>query len=184
MPNATDEIKRTLKHTRSIKIDVFSREDRLWDLDAHFSDIKTHDLVFKDKKIDKGTPIHHFLLRTTVNQNGDVLAVKTIAKSVPFWGQCDSITPAYQALVGLNIFNNFRKDLREKLSGIAGCTHLNELAGVLPTVAIQTITFSDVKERTSGKQSETQEKPFELDSCHALRTEGPIVATYYPRWAK
>jgi hypothetical protein len=26
-------------------------------------------------------------------------------------------------------------------------------------------------------------KPFQLDNCHALRTDGLAVAKYYPRWA-
>ena len=33
-------------------------------------------------------------------------------------------------------------------------------------------------------QDETaaQRKPFQLDRCHALRTDGPTVAQFYPRW--
>jgi hypothetical protein len=27
------------------------------------------------------------------------------------------------------------------------------------------------------------EKPFQLDKCHALQSDGAAVARYYPRWA-
>jgi len=27
-----------------------------------------------------------------------------------------------------------------------------------------------------------RQKPFQLDKCHALRTDGGAVAQFYPRW--
>jgi hypothetical protein len=73
-----------------------------------------------------------------------------------------------------------RLHLKDRLSGVLGCTHLTELAQVLPTAAIQ--AFAD--DAMANRSAETStERPYELDRCHALRLDGPAVETYYPRWA-
>jgi hypothetical protein len=71
------------------------------------------------------------------------------------------------------------------LSGIEGCTHLTELAPILPTAAVQAFAGEVFKTRDSADANvdRPSTKPFQLDRCHALRTDGPAVAKYYPRWA-
>jgi hypothetical protein len=72
--------------------------------------------------------------------------------------------------------------MKERLAGTNGCTHLTELAQVLPTAAIQAFA-GDVLDTREGGGSEQTVKPFQLDRCHALRSDGPAVAQFYPRWA-
>ena len=70
---------------------------------------------------------------------------------------------------------------RQRLGGILGCTHLTELAQVLPTAAVQAYAGEVIRHvRRATSDTET---PFQLDRCHALRTDGAAVAKYYPRWA-
>ena len=33
-----------------------------------------------------------------------------------------------------------------------------------------------------GGQSASNERPFQIDRCHALRSDGETVRTFYPRW--
>ena len=40
-------------------------------------------------------------------------------------------------LVGLNLMQDFRKRLRERVGGVLGCTHITELAQMLPTAVVQ-----------------------------------------------
>ena len=60
------------------------------------------------------------------------------------------------------------------MGGVHGCTHLTELLGYLPTAAVQ--TFAGLRKR----EDEGDEKPFQLDRCHALETTTDTVREYYP----
>ena len=95
-------------------------------------------------------------------------------------GVCDEHGDAYAALAGLNLLSGFRHGVKERLAGIKGCTHLTELCQVLPTAVIQALAGL-VLDTREGDHAATQ-PPFQLDKCHALRTDGENVRTYYPRW--
>jgi len=94
-------------------------------------------------------------------------------------GHCGRIEPAYKRLVGLNLARDFRRHVRERLGGVHGCTHLTELAGVLPTAAIQGFAGEARNQQSADRANR---KPFQLDRCHALVTTGAAVAKFYPRW--
>jgi hypothetical protein len=76
----------------------------------------------------------------------------------------------------------FRHELKARLSGIAGCTHLTELAQILPTAAVQAFANDVWPTYDNATAVQPKEKPFQLDKCHALRTDGGAVARFYPRW--
>lgn len=68
--------------------------------------------------------------------------------------------------------------MREKVGGVDGCTHLVTLLDNLAIVAFQTIAPLKKKDPTV----ESRGKPRHIDSCHALRSDGPVVREHYPRW--
>ncbi len=96
----------------------------------------------------------------------------------PYYGYCSDIAPDYAKLVGLNLMHGFRKALKDRLGGTLGCSHMSELVGQLPTVALQTFA-SEVRDNEDRGQ-----KPFQLDRCRALDTHGEVARRYYPRWHK
>ena len=50
---------------------------------------------------------------------------------------------------------------------------------MLPTAVVQAFAGKVLDTREdSGSDSE----PFQIDRCHALRSDGPVVRTFYPRW--
>ena len=64
--------------------------------------------------------------------------------------------------------------VKELVGGVRGCTHITELAGALATAAFQTMA--------GQKLRAADQKPFQLDKCHALESTAPAVAKYYPKW--
>jgi hypothetical protein len=62
---------------------------------------------------------------------------------------------------------------------------MTELASALPTAAIQAFAGEVIKVQ-DGAEPESPEdaarRPFQIDRCHALRSDGPAVARFYPRW--
>jgi hypothetical protein len=182
MSLSTPVSRRALRHTRAIDIQAFAREDGLWDLDAHITDIKVHDTLLASGLRQGGQPLHDLWLRITVDKQLTIVDAEAVSDAVPYPGFCNTIGPAYKALIGLNLMKGFRQELKARLSGIAGCTHLTELAQILPTAAVQ--AYANDVWPTYDKASATQskEKPFQLDKCHALRTDGGAVIEFYPSW--
>jgi len=127
-----------------------------------------------------GEPVHDLWLRITVNQQLTIVDAEASSDAVPYPGHCDTIGPAYKSLIGLSLMKGFRNEVKQRLSGVLGCTHLTELAQILPTAAIQAFA-NDVW--PVHERSEHHEKPFQLDKCHALKTDGEAVAEFYPRWS-
>ncbi|MGB6053998.1 MAG: DUF2889 domain-containing protein [Burkholderiaceae bacterium] len=174
---------RTLKHTRAIQVAAYARADGLWDIEARITDIKTRDIRLAAGLRPANTPVHDLWLRLTIDTQLNVVAAEAASDAVPYPGFCDTIGPAYGRLVGVNLLKGFRQQLKERLGGTLGCTHLTELAQVLPTAAIQAFA-GDVFDTSEGAGHDGQtQRPFQLDRCHALRTDGEAVARYYPRWA-
>jgi len=185
MSLSTPVSRRALRHTRAIAVQAFARDDGLWDLDARITDTKEHDTMLASGPRAGGTHLHDLSLRLTVNLQLTIVAVEAVSDAVPYPGFCDSHGDAYQQLVGLNLLKGFRHEIKQRLAGVAGCTHLSELAQILPTAAIQAFS-NDVwstNDLSSGTADSVQVKPFQLDKCHALRTDGGAVAKFYPRWA-
>ena len=180
MPLSPPTSPRALKHTRAIQIDAFARDDGLWDIDARISDVKTRDAHLTSGTRPAGSPVHDLLLRLTIDTRFAIVAAEAVSEAVPYPGYCDTIGPAYAKLVGLNLVRGFRKQLHEVLGGALGCTHITELAQTLPTAAIQAFAGEVYNPYEAVGENG---KPFQLDQCHALRSEGPAVAKFYPRWA-
>ena len=172
---------RSLRHTRAISVEAYARDDGLWDLDACISDIKVRDIVLASGVREGGKPVHNLKLRVTIDRELTIVDADAASDSVPYPGFCDTIGPAYKKLIGLSLMKHFRLHLKDRLSGVLGCTHLTELAQVLPTAAIQAYA-NDVFQTRDGVDEDTP--PFQIDRCHALRADGPAVVQFYPRWAR
>ena len=170
---------RQLKHTRSIVVQVYSRGDGLWEVDAELSDTKTRDAPLAGGVRPAGAPIHDMLLRLVVDERFNVIESGAQTRAMPYPGHCDDFGDAYGRLVGLNLLKGFRQDVLQRLGGVRGCTHLTELSQVLPTAVVQ--AFAGAVIDTRG-DSPAGRQPFQIDRCHALRSDGPAVRAFYPRW--
>lgn len=183
MPLPTPKSPRVPRHNRSIEAQAYEREDGLWDIDAHITDTKTRATALASGIREAGDPIHDLWLRITIDTQLNIVDADAASDAVPYPGYCNTIGPAYKQFIGLNLMKGFRQAVKDRLAGIAGCTHLTELAAVLPTAAIQAFAGDVLPTRDGSNEDTEAHAPFQLDRCHALRKDGPAVAKYYPRWA-
>lgn len=175
-------VARTLRHRRAITAEAYLREDGLWDIEARLTDTKPRDIELAGGRVRPiGQPLHDLWLRVTIDLRMNVVDAEACSDWVPYPGHCDTIGPAYRKLIGLNLMKGFRKAVRERLGSVAGCTHLTELAGVLPTAAIQAFA-GDVIQIRDDAEDTSSEPPYQLHGCHALHFEGEVVRQFYPRW--
>ena len=172
---------RQLKHRRQIDVQIFSRGDGLWEVDATLTDTKTRPAQMADGLRPAGTPVHDMLLRLVVNAQFDIIEAGSQTRWMPYPGTCDQHGDAYGRLVGLNLLQDFRRSLRSVVGGVLGCTHITELAQVLPTAVVQAFAGEVLDTRGTA---EGARQPFQIDRCHALRQDGEVVRRHYPRWHK
>ena len=62
------------------------------------------------------------------------------------------------------------------MGGVRGCTHLTELLALAADRGDPDVRRA-ARAKTSG-----DDKPFQLDRCHALETTTDTVRRYYPKW--
>ena len=177
LPTASPE--RQLKHRRNIDVQIYSRGNGLWEVDAHITDVRSRDTTMSFGVLPAGQPIHDMLLRLVVDERFNILEAGAQTTAMPYRGECDSYGDLYGRLVGLNLMKGFRHAVKERLGGRQGCTHITELGQVLPTAVVQ--AFAGVVFDTRGELEDSQQ-PFQIDRCHALRSDGPVVRNFYPRW--
>ena len=177
LPTAASE--RQLKHRRSIDVQIYSRGNGLWEVDARLIDVRPRETRLATGLLPAGVPIHEMLLRLVVDERLNVVEAGAETLAMPYAGDCSDYGDVYSRLVGLNLMRGFRHGVKERLGGIQGCTHITELTQVLPTAVVQ--AFAGEVLDTRGDSAESAQ-PFQIDRCHALRADGPAVKTYYPRW--
>jgi hypothetical protein len=177
-------------HTRRITCEGFLREDGLWDIEAHMSDVKTYAFSTEYRgTLEPGTPLHDMWIRLTVDESLTVKAIEAVTDGSPY-AICPAITPRFQKLVGVTIGKGWRRAVAEHLSGVEGCTHLVELLQPAATVAFQTvIPYRNRRLAEDGSLRQTpgpavpQQRPAVIDTCHALAADGPVVARFWPQFA-
>lgn len=176
MPLSEPACSRQPVHTRSIRVQTYARDDGQWDLEAELIDTKAYDFPLHGGSVrHAGDPIHHMLLRVTIDAQFTITDAEVAYEAAPYGEFCSAIAPDYRHLVGLNLLQQFRQQVRERFGRTAGCTHVTELTNVLPTVAVQTMAGR-------RRQNPDGQRPFQLDGCHALRLDGPVVRTHYAPW--
>jgi len=176
MPLPVTEVERELTHTRRVRYEGYKRADGLWDIEAHITDVKSHDCKLRTGVRRAGLPIHDMTVRVTIDRKMNVVDAMAVSDAVPYPGGCEAIGPAYRKLIGLNLVKKFRDAVKERLGGVQGCTHITEMLAGLPTAAIQSFAGEMREDRPAGR------RPFQIDQCHAMDSSGETVMQWYPEW--
>src|SRR5690554_6406472 len=126
-------------HTRRVEVRGYRREHGLWDVEGHLVDSKTYSFSNKERgEVQAGEPVHEMWLRITVDDDLVIRAAEAVTDAAPY-SVCPAITPNFARLVGIRIGAGFRREVKKRLGGTEGCTHLIELLGPIATTAYQTI---------------------------------------------
>jgi len=163
-------------HVRRIRYEGWRRDDGLFEIDAYLTDVKDRDYDLLSGVRPAGEPVHDMAVRVTIDRTFDIRAIVAVSDRVPYTNGCELIGPAYAKLVGANLMKGFRQRLFEVMGGVHGCTHLTELIAFLPTAALQ--TFAGLRREIEPHE----ERPYQLDRCHALEHTSDTVRRYYPKW--
>ena len=170
-----DSAARKELHTRQITCTGFKRDDGLWDVDAHITDVKTYSFESAHRgTVEAGDPVHDMWIRITVDDQLVVHDCIAVTDKSPF-ACCPDITPIFKKLIGEKIAAGWTMRVKKLVGGLQGCTHLADLLGPATTTIFQTMSSMSKKQ-----QSTVQPRPFFLNGCHAWDTNGEQVKRLYP----
>lgn len=174
---------RELLHTRAIEMRGYIRDDGLWDIEGHLTDNKSYgyDGGFRGW-VEPETPVHDMWIRLTVDDKLVIQACEAATDLHPY-SICPDITPSFAALAGIRIGVGWMREVRQRVGGRKGCTHLVEMLAQLGTVAFQThVAKSRVKGRRKPDPDKPRRKPLVVDTCHAMASDGPVVRERFPEF--
>ena len=120
-------------------------------------DTKSRDFPLASGLRAAGDPVHATDPARDDRPRLNIVDAEAESNWVPYPGYCDTIGPAYGKLVGLNLLQDFRRHLQARLGGVHGCTHLTELANVLPTAAVQAFA-GEVFQTRDARMRDTMRK--------------------------
>ncbi|KZD07273.1 DUF2889 domain-containing protein [Oceanibaculum pacificum] len=172
-PLSEPTVAREKLHRRVVTCEGYRRADGLWDIEGHMTDVKTYGFDNDWRgRVDPGEPLHGMWLRITLDDAYTILAVEARTEYSPYQ-VCGNITANYQKLVGLAIGPGFTQKVKALMGRTEGCTHLTELLWPMATTAYQTMV-------AKRRDPDAEQKPWHINTCHALAADGPIVKTSWP----
>lgn len=164
-------------HHRLYDFRGYRRRDGLWDIEGRLVDSKAYSFPNEFRgTIEAGEPLHDMSLRLTIDEDFKVHDIEATMDGTPY-GVCPSITPNFKKMIGATIGRGWRLEIRSRVGGTQGCTHLVEMLTALATVAYQTLYPT----RAANKKERPSEgRPGLVDTCHAYRSDGEIVKNQWP----
>lgn len=172
-------------HTRTIVCEGFLREDNLFDIEARILDIKgyAYEEPLRGYR-QPGEPVHDMHVRLTVGEDMVVRDIRIAMPATPY-PACQGAMPNFRGLIGVTIGSGWRKAVQACVGAVKGCTHVRELLFPMATVAFQTIGSWQGDRARSGESSiQRGGRPYFLDGCIAWASDGEMVATLHPQFAR
>ena len=185
----SEPVAREPLHHRTIDMVGYSREDGLFDVEAHLVDTKSYAFGNLDRGvIEPGTPLHGMLARMTLDVDMMIVSFEASTEFSPY-AMCPQAAPNFARLAGIRVGRGFIKAANERIGGVHGCTHLRELLAQMGTVAFQTL-FSVRQKRDNAPNAvstpdvpavgATAARPPMVGTCLAYAPDSPVVKRNWP----
>ncbi len=178
------EQSRRMLNRRTITCEGYVREDGLLDIEGCLVDVLGKDTTNSWRgTVQAGEPVHQMRIRLTVDESLKICALEEATDAAPY-PPCRSVALAMQTLVGLRIVRGFRQEVRRRIGGPAGCTHVLSLLDSMASAAVQTLgnLRKGVKPGSGLAAIATLDpnRPTLIDSCVSFAAASPIVAVLWP----
>ncbi|HEX9523463.1 MAG TPA: DUF2889 domain-containing protein [Reyranella sp.] len=179
-------------HTRRVTCQGFFREDGLWDIEGRITDQKSYEHATEWRgPLKPGDFVHDMSIRLTIDHRFTIVDVEAVTDKSPY-RICGDVAPDFKKLIGLRVGGGFHREVRLRLGGVHGCTHIVDLLGPVATTAFQTVSSGKAREldrahrakndpaRQVAAPSKPRRKPYVIDTCHAWAADGPVVKRWAP----
>jgi hypothetical protein len=156
-------VARTLNHNRIIDCRGYQRDDGLWDIEGHLTDVKAINWFDRTGSPDlpAGVPAHDMWIRLTIDLDMNIHECVAATDSSPY-RLCSDITAKFAQLKGMRITRGWTRALKDVIGGSHGCTHQWELLGRIAATAYQSTNI--VRQKTRGHKTDGVPRTF--NTCH------------------
>ena len=165
-------------HLRRIEMRGYRRPDGLFEVDGRVNDCKPYDFntPSESRSVPAGDFIHDMWVRLVFDENLLVHDVLAVSDSTPY-PICREAGATLKKMIGVSIARGWSRAVKERLGGVASCTHLMELLIPLATAAYQSIA---PLRWAREKAPEPGVRPGKIDSCFAYSAEREVVKVRWP----
>ena len=172
-------------HRRTVECQGYLRDDGLWEIEALLVDTKPfarHDR-FRGP-MQAGDPVHEIWLRLAVDDSMIIREAEASMRATPY-PTCIEVEPIIKRLIGERIGKGWRDVVRRRIGRLEGCTHMSELLGPAVTALFQAMSHGKSPEGRDSLRDHPfgTEQPFFINDCYSWRTDGPVVAEFFPQFA-
>ncbi|GAB2190598.1 DUF2889 domain-containing protein [Sessilibacter sp. MAH1] len=167
---------RRADHARTVTSQGYMRDDGLWDIDARMTDVKTDNMDHPERGlIPAGVAYHDISIRITVDETLLIKDVHVSMDSTPFF-MCPNIAPAFDKLKDTRIGGGWFSEVRKRVGGMLGCTHVNELLPVVATTAFQCLWPKRMEHEGESSVENI------LNTCHTWAAKSDVIKNYAPSY--
>ncbi len=168
---------RTLQHNRVIDCRGYQRDDGLWDIEGHLTDVKAVNWFERTGSLDlpAGIPAHDMWIRLTIDLDMNIHECVAVTDSSPYRLCCD-ITPKFEKLKGMRITRGWTRPLKDIIGGANGCTHQWELLGRIAAAAYQCTNIE--RQKTRGHKMDGVPRTF--NTCHMYTADTDETLRRWP----
>jgi hypothetical protein len=156
-------VPRKLNHNRVIDCRGYERDDGLWDIEGHLTDVKAHTWYDRvgSPDLPAGFPAHDMWIRITIDLDMLIHECVAVTDASPY-RLCGDITPRFEKLKGHRITRGWTRGLGNIIGGAHGCTHQWELLGRIAAVAYQSTNIA----RQATRKHVPGTTPRTFNTCH------------------
>lgn len=172
-----EAVEREQLHCRNIVCNGYRRTDGLWDIESRLIDTKSYDFPNKDRggMIRTGEALHDLTLRITLNDDMVIQQAQSSSDEIPY-NYCKQSGKNINTLAGVQIGPGWMREVRQRIGGTKGCTHLTEMLNIIATVAFQTISYARIKD------NDPDARPRNLNTCMTYASDSPVVKRDWNRF--
>ncbi|TQF27580.1 hypothetical protein UNPF46_30090 [Bradyrhizobium sp. UNPF46] len=170
-------VSRSFIHRRNVDMQVFRRDDGLYDVEGHIVDEKPFEST---APFGKTTPAHHAIhemwIRLTIDKEFLVHDVSAATDAGPYQ-DCFGAPSSLSVLIGTRIGGGWNREVRDKLGGTKSCTHLMEMLTPLATAAYQAM-WSEMQDQAEAVDRDG--RPRLLNACWAMSSDKELTSRRWP----
>lgn len=180
---ATDN-ERELVHTRQISCRAFRLKNGFLEVEATLTDEKGQEVPFRSRPpVQAGEFMHRMALTLTIDGDHTIQDARASTLKAP-WAMCGGTDTAYRQLIGLCIGAGFSQQVRKRLGGVHGCTHITELVAQAANTYMQA-SWPDRIARQLAVDQDPRRWPDKstltfINHCHVWRQDGETMLQEYP----
>jgi len=147
-------------------------------VEGRVTDVKPHEFrsPHGDRVVKPGDPVHDISVCLVIDADMVVHDVHAGTAAAPY-PDCANAAPTLDCLKGLRIGGGFTREVRRRLGGAQGCTHMMELLVPMATAAYQSLS---VLRLSRPMPLNADGRPVKIDTCFAYSSKRDLVRERWP----